>query len=60
MRNFIQVLIWCVTVSIVISSCQKDDAIEESDFISASINAENWSGTPEIYIDTADSLTILG
>ncbi|WP_299155930.1 DUF6252 family protein [uncultured Christiangramia sp.] len=61
MKNFIQVLILCVTISFVISSCQKDDALEESDFISASINDENWNGTPEIYIDTAnDSLTILG
>jgi len=61
MKSFIQVLVLCVTISFVLSSCQKDDSIEQSDFISASVNDKNWNGTPEIYIDNAnDSLTILG
>lgn len=50
-----------VVISSGIISCQKDDNIYESHFISASINDTNWSGTPDININKYnDSLTILG
>ncbi|MDR9457861.1 MAG: hypothetical protein RI572_10685 [Salegentibacter sp.] len=37
-----------------IFSCSKDDDNDtngESDFISATINEENWNGAPEVYLD---------
>lgn len=60
MKKIIQVLVLLVATSYGIISCENDDDIEKTDYITASINNKNWEGTPEIYIDTNDSLTLLG
>ncbi|MGY5850789.1 DUF6252 family protein [Salegentibacter sp. F14] len=52
-----------ILLSLGIFSCSKDDDInEKSDFISATINEEDWhGGAPEVYLDQeTDTLTILG
>ncbi|MGY5850962.1 DUF6252 family protein [Salegentibacter sp. F14] len=58
--NFIPFLFLLLTLGIF--SCSKDDDTnEESDFISATINEENWNGDPEVYLEReTDTLTILG
>ena len=61
MKKLTQVLVLFVATFYGIISCQKDDNIEESDFISASINDMKWNGTPEISINRDnDSLILLG
>lgn len=45
----------------VLLSCSKDDDNTEPDFISATINEENWSGDPEVSLNQEnDTLTLLG
>ncbi|PRX38733.1 hypothetical protein [Salegentibacter salegens] len=42
-------------------SCSNDDDLDESDFISATINEERWNGTPEISLNQEnDTLILLG
>jgi len=42
-------------------SCSNDDDLDESDFISATINEERWNGNPEISLNQEnDTLILLG
>lgn len=57
--NLISILLLLLTFGIL--SCSNDDDLEEPDFISATINEEDWSGNPEITLNQEnDTLTILG
>ena len=61
MKKTFTISVLFLIISFAMTSCDNDDSIGESEYITASINNKDWSGTPEIYFDTTnDSLTLLG
>ena len=57
--NLIAFLLLLLTFGML--SCSNDDDLDESDFISATINEERWNGNPEISLNQEnDTLILLG